>query len=693
MRRGGVPLPLRRLLRRSEGPAGPAAGLLCPRPAGPHPAPPHERRRGGGGGGGAGSSPRGGFPWAAAAVPLLKEDEYGISEPEAPPSARFLAPAEQDLPPPELECFDDLSIRSVLLAEWLDWLLWGTAVVCSIAGATLGLRFPAKVGHVLDLIQRIERSPGGGGGEALSWALGAVVGMVRMVLLQGAINALYYAMLNIASDRVVRRLRTRILAAILRQDVHYFDTRNKGELAASVQDDVAEVRQAVKHTVSMGMRQVTNFVGGLAALWLTNPHLTQLMALVIPTFVGIGSLYVRVLRAASRRAKRAAAKAEGVAHEVLGNLRTVRSFASEDRELARYAGAQNDVVELGRSHSVLLATFIAMNQLSGSAVVVVGLAAGSWLVGKGEMTGGQLSSFMMTAMGLQRSLAQLSVLSGEVHRASESLTRIRRLVTQSPQIPLRGGSRLPDGLPAHVTFRDVRFRYPSRPGADVLCGVSLDLRPGTVSALVGATGSGKSTVAALLQRFYDPNDGAVAFGGVALPELCPRWLRQQIGIVNQEPALFAGSIASNIAYGRPGASEQEVRDAARAANCDEFISRLPDGYGTEVGEGGVQLSGGQKQRVAIARAMLRDPRVLILDEATSALDAESEALVQGALERLMRDRTVLVIAHRLSTVQRADRIYVMKAGEVAEEGPHDELMTRQGLYHSLVRRQMMDPVE
>eukprot|EP01065_Artemidia_motanka_P032740 TRINITY_DN39726_c0_g1_i1.p1 TRINITY_DN39726_c0_g1~~TRINITY_DN39726_c0_g1_i1.p1 ORF type:complete len:693 (+),score=188.84 TRINITY_DN39726_c0_g1_i1:54-2081(+) len=645
---------------------------------------PATRQRGGGGWSGGSGWSSGGrrqptwVPACAAALPLVHIN----SEPDPPDSSKCVAllqPSEDTA----LEDWDSLSWRAILFATAADTLLWLCAVACSLAAASLGLAFPLEVGRVLDLIRKMET------GDATKRSiLPAAVRLLRIVAAQAVVNVLYYTTLSIATDRMVARLRVRLFAAVLRQDVGYFDARNKGELAARVQDDVSELRAAAKHTVSMGLRQTANLLGGITMLWMTNRRLTQLMGLVIPTMVLIGTVYVRFLRKISRSAKDAAAKAEGIAHEVIAGVRTVRSFTGETREVRRFDDAQSVVLQRSRLSAVCMGAFIAMNQLGGTALVLMAISAGGWLVGQGELTGGELSSFIMTAGMLQRSLAQLSVLGGEVHRAVDALSRMRGLLESRPSIPLSGGTTLPDGAPARLTFDNVCFTYPSRPNVAVLSDLSVDLRPGTVTALVGHTGSGKSTVASLVQRFYDPSAGQVCMNGVPLTEVCPRWLRQQIGVVSQEPALFAGSIGSNIGYGRPGASDEEVRQAASAANCDEFLHRLPDGLSTEVGEGGVQLSGGQKQRVAIARALLRDPRILILDEATSALDAQSEGLVQAALERLMEHRTVLVIAHRLSTIQRADAIHVLRNGRVVESGTHAELMQSAGSYYQLVRKQM-----
>jgi ABC-type multidrug transport system fused ATPase/permease subunit len=394
------------------------------------------------------------------------------------------------------------------------------------------------------------------------------------------------------------------------------------------------------------------------------------------------------VRKLSRDVQDALAGASEVAEEALAGIRTVRVFTAEPHEVSRYGAAVQRSFQIARARSILASTFMSVAMCAAGVATAAVLWRGGRLVLGGQMTAGDLVSFMMYTLFVGFALGGLSELWADFMKASGAAERIFELMDRAPAIPASGGAELSE-VRGRVTFEGVVFSYPTRRDAKVLEGIDLDVDAGEAVALVGPSGAGKSTIAALLSRLYDPVEGRVLLDGKDLRDLSPVGLRRRIGVVSQEPILFSCSIAENIRYGRAGATDAEVTAAARMANAHDFISRFPAGYETLVGERGVQLSGGQKQRVAIARAVLKDPRILILDEATSALDAESEHLVKEALDRLMKGRTTLIIAHRLSTVAGADRVCVLDGGRVVQSGPHVTLIGQEGLYRRLVERQFV----
>ncbi|HAA54846.1 MAG TPA: ABC transporter permease, partial [Myxococcales bacterium] len=449
------------------------------------------------------------------------------------------------------------------------------------------------------------------------------------------------------------------------------------------------LQNTVSVNISMALRNFASVVGGIGFLLYTSASLTTVILFVIPP-VALGAVfYGRKIRKYSRDVQDALASASEIAEETISGVRTVRAFSQESNESKRYGEAIDHSFELSKKRARITAVFSAVITSAGYGAIALVFWYGGHLVVKGGMSVGDLTSFVLYTLIVAVSFGTLGGLYADFMRASGAAERVFALIDRIPTIPNEQGQQLPN-LKGEVTLKDIDFRYPSRPDIPVLKGISLSIKPGEVVALVGPSGGGKSTIAALISRLYDPDKGDVIFDEHNVKELDPTWLRRQIGVVPQEPILFSTTIADNIRYGREDASEEELIAAAKAANAHDFIMTFPDGYQTTVGERGVQLSGGQKQRVAIARAVLKDPRVLLLDEATSALDAESEFLVKEALDRLMEGRTTLVIAHRLSTVKDATRVIVLDQGAVAESGSHDELFQEDGLYRRLVERQMVD---
>jgi ATP-binding cassette subfamily B protein len=553
----------------------------------------------------------------------------------------------------------------------------GIATVALAGGSALTLVVPQGIKMLMDALTRPD------GRDVLNETVLGLLGLFVFVGITGFVRAWLY---TLAGERIVARLRKQLYGSVIRQEVGFFDAQRTGELLNRLSADTGVIQNSVTVNVSMALRFGLQAIGSLVVLFWTSWRLTGLMLAVVP-FVAVGAvIFARSVRSLSRQTQDALAGATEVADETLGNIRTVRSFAREDQEIGRYAVKVDLAFSLGRRLALTYGVFQGAAGFAAYAAIALVLWYGGGLVIDGAMTVGDLSAYMLYTGFLAVGLGGISGLFGDFNKALGASERVFELMDRMPGVVNDAGTRLPT-LDGRVTLENVDFAYPTRLDAPVLRGVNLEMTPGHVLALVGQSGGGKSTVAALLARLYDPTAGAVKLDGVDLRELDTHWLREQIGAVAQEPVLFATTIEENIRYGRPGASMADIEAAAKASNADSFIRSFPDGYQTMVGERGVRLSGGQKQRIAIARALLKDPRILVLDEATSALDAESEHLVQEALDRLMHGRTVLVIAHRLSTVKTAHRVVVIDGGRVVESGSHEDLVAQDGVYRRLVERQ------
>ncbi len=512
--------------------------------------------------------------------------------------------------------------------------------------------------------------------------------MIAVVVVLALASAARYYLVITLGERIVADLRRDVFNHLTSLSPAFFDTAHSGELVSRLTADTTQIKSAVGASVSMALRNLVLFVGATAMMVVTSPKLSGIVLAVIPLIVIPLVAFGRRVQKLSRGAQDTLAQASSYASELIGAIRTLQAFTNERLAEARFGAEVERAYDAARrstrARAFLTATVIF---LIFSSVVAI-LWIGSHDVLTGQISAGRLSQFILYAAFAAGALGQLSEVWGEISQASGAAERLFELLHVKPQIAPPAHPRpLPRPPRGDVAFDNVRFAYPTRPDHLAVDDVSFAVRAGEKVAVVGPSGAGKSTLFHLLLRFYDPASGTVAVDGVPVREADPAEVRARIALVPQDSAVFAASARDNIRFGRPDASDADVARAADLAHATEFISRLPQGFDTQLGERGVTLSGGQRQRIAIARAILRDAPLLLLDEATSALDAESETLVQTALEELMKQRTTLVIAHRLATVLSCDRILVMENGRVVEQGTHAELVAAGGLYARLARLQ------
>lgn len=514
--------------------------------------------------------------------------------------------------------------------------------------------------------------------------------LIAIFVTQAIFNFVRVYYLSLVGEGVVADLRKALYRHLLGLSVRFFETRKVGEITSRLTSDIATVQNAVSQAIAQFVSQLIQFVGGAIILVVLNGRLTAVMMLVLPAVVLAGIYFGRGLRRLSTRFQDSVAAANASAEEAIVGIRVVKSFTAEDLERDRYAEQIDTSYRLARRRALLRGLFLPSIILATFVGISLVLWVGSRQVVAGNLLPGDLVSFLFLTIIIAGSMGTFAGLYGLLQEAIGASKRIFELLDMGSDLPEPERPQPLSATQGRVAFERVSFRYQDRGDEYVLKTLSLEARPGEVVALVGPSGAGKSTLVTLIPRFYDPTEGRILIDGIDLRDVTRRQLRQHIGIVPQETQLFSGTIYENIRYGRPTATTDQVRAAAEAANADTFIRAFPDGYDTLVGERGIKLSGGQRQRVAIARALLKDPKILILDEATSSLDSSSEALVQTALEHLMTGRTTFVIAHRLSTVRGADRILVLDAGSIVEQGSHEALLETGGLYAQLYRLQFRD---
>lgn len=512
--------------------------------------------------------------------------------------------------------------------------------------------------------------------------------LLMIVLVLGVATAVRFYFVSWLGERVVGDLRLKVQENLLRLSPAFFETNSPKEISSRMTSDTAIIEQVVGTTVSVALRNLITGVGGVIYLFFLAPTLTAGLVVGIPLVVLPIIWFGRRLRNVSRHSQDRVADIGALIAEVLGGIRVVQSFNQEDRERERFAGAVDRTFETARRRIKIRAAMTATIMVLIFGALTLLMWRGALAVAAGTISGGTIAAFVITGGLVAGAFGSLSEVYGDLLRGAGAASRLNELLNEKPTIaPPARPVTLPQPPRGQLAFERVTFRYPSRPEWAALQDFSLTIEPGETVAIVGPSGAGKSTLFQLAERFYDPQAGTVKLDGVALTTADPAEVRRRIALVPQEGVLFAASARDNLRYGNWNASDEAIWSAARAANAEAFLRELPQGLDTFLGEDGARLSGGQRQRIAIARALLRDAPILLLDEATSALDAESERLVQDALEHLMESRTTLVIAHRLATVRQADRIVVLDKGRIVESGTHDVLSRAGGLYARLASLQ------
>ncbi|HSQ27004.1 MAG TPA: ABC transporter transmembrane domain-containing protein [Anaerolineales bacterium] len=551
------------------------------------------------------------------------------------------------------------------------------AILALILGSALGLLFPWIMQNLVDSVL----------------TQGNLAELDRIaILLLGAFllrSVFYYFQgisLSFVGERIVADLRSELYQQLHRLSLRFYTERRVGELISRLASDVTLVRSALTNNIATVLSQALMFAGSLVLMLVLNWRLTLFILFLAPMVAASAAIFGARLRRLSTEIQDQLADSSALAEEALNGIRVVKAFEREPFEIKRYVEQVERTFRAAMSMATIrsafgpLISFMAFGSLAGI------LWFGGREVLAGRITAGALIAFLVYGANIGASVGSFTNLYTQLQEAAGASRRIFELLDEEPDIDDSPESRPISNVEGRIRFSNVSFAYEKIAG-HVLCHINLEIKPGEVLALVGPSGAGKSTLFNLIPRFYDPSEGQVQLDGQDLRSINLASLRSQIGLVPQETQLFSGSVRENLRYGRLEATDAEIEDAARAANAEEFIIRLPQGYDTQVGERGVKLSGGQRQRIAIARALLKNPRILLLDEATSSLDSESEGLVQEALERLMKNRTTIIIAHRLSTVQNAHRIAVLDQGELVELGSHEQLINLGGLYSRLYRLQ------
>ncbi len=548
------------------------------------------------------------------------------------------------------------------------------AMLASFVSMGFGLMFPYLVGNLLDAAIPSVKVP-----TLPPWMrdVNHVALFLAGSLAAQAVLTFFssYSFSKVGESAVVA-LRRDLYSRLISLPMRFFGEHRVGELSSRLSNDLAQIQDTLTFTFAQAIRQTMLLVGGTALIAATSLRLSLVMISSFPVLMLLGVLFGRRIRKLSRAAQDRLADTATIVEETLQGIANVKAFGNEAHESKRYAAGLDGFLTIVLKSAILRAGLISFIIVGIFGSIVLVMWYGARLMQAGVLTHGELTRFVLSTIFVGGSVSSFADIYSQIQKTLGATQRVRELLAEEPE-------RLSDTKPSvrfggGVSFDRVSFHYPSRPDMPVLRELSLEAKPGERIALVGPSGAGKSTIVSLLLRFYEPETGRILFDGRPAAEFELHAIRGNMAIVPQEVLLFGGSIRENIAYGRPGASDEEIRAAAVRAHCVEFIDRFPEGFGTLVGERGVKLSGGQRQRIAIARALLRDPAILILDEATSSLDSESEQLIQSALTALLENRTAFIVAHRLATIRQCDRIYVIEAGAVTESGTHEELIARDG---------------
>lgn len=542
------------------------------------------------------------------------------------------------------------------------------------------LSFPFVAGKLIDVAS-------GKGTWWLTDITSIALALIGILLLQSIVSFFRVYFFATVSERTVADIRTHLYQKLIRLPITFYDSKRTGELLSRITSDVTMIQDTFTVTLAELIRQTSILIIGLALIFYTMPSLSIFMLATFPVLIVAAMFFGKFIRKMSKKTQDALADANVVAEETLQSVHTVKAFTNEPYEIKRYRKSMSAVIKVALKTATYRAGFISFVIFALFGGIVGVMWYGATLVQSGELTVGDLLSFVLYTTFIGGSIAGLGDLFGQIQKAIGASERILEIFEEGEEVESAEQESI--NVLGEIAYKNVIFAYPTRKEMPVLKDISFHVPHGSKVALVGQSGAGKSTIIQLLMRFYRPDAGSIMIDGKDSGDYSISALRKNIGIVPQEVILFGGTILENIRYGKPNASEAEVVEAARQANALDFITSFPEGFDTVVGERGIKLSGGQRQRIAIARAILKNPAILILDEATSSLDAESERLVQDALEKLMKDRTTIIIAHRLATIRKVDRIYVISEGRITEEGTHEELTNdEEGTYSQLVKLQL-----